>query len=413
MKHITPSKNNHIYIINSEKFKTFSVSFYFMTALTEENINRNALFPFLLKQGSMKYPNMKALNIELQKFYGGSFNASARKKGDIHLVEFRFEFLREKFCEKGYTKDVLAFMKEVLLNPYVTDGGFCEEYVNREKTNLIDYINGVVNDKREYTTVRLTEEMFEGENYALFEYGKPEIIEKQNGKTLYGQYKKVITTAPLIAFIHGDIDETEFLDCFNDLFKNEREDIPKTSIYNKNLKEVKVTQETQNIVQGKFALGFSTDTNPDDEDYYALTLLNGVFGSGPTSKLFMNVREKMSLCYYVFSRLNRLKGTMLVSIGTDRENFKKAYDEILKQLNDCKNGNISDEEITFAKKFIISVLKQSGDSQHSISEFYLTGILCEKMITPEEYIEKIQNLTKDDLVNAAEKIKLQTEYYLK
>lgn len=361
----------------------------------------------------MKYPNMKALNIELQKFYGGSFNASARKKGDIHLVEFRFEFLREKFCEKGYTKDVLAFMKEVLLNPYVTDGGFCEEYVNREKTNLIDYINGVVNDKREYTTVRLTEEMFEGENYALFEYGKPEIIEKQNGKTLYGQYKKVITTAPLIAFIHGDIDENEFLDCFNDLFKNEREDIPKTSIYNKNLKEVKVTQETQNIVQGKFALGFSDGIKADSEEYYALTLLNGVFGSGPTSKLFMNVREKMSLCYYVFSRLDRMKGTMYVSIGTDRENFKKAYDEILKQLNDCKNGNISDEEITFAKKFIISVLKQSGDSQHSISEFYLTGILCEKMITPEEYIEKIQNLTKDDLVNAAEKIKLQTEYYLK
>ncbi len=413
MKHITPKKNNDIYIINSDKFKTFSVSFYFMTELNEENINKNALFPFLLKQGSMKYPDMKSLNTQLQRFYGGSFGASARKKGDIHLIEIRFEFLREKFCEKGYTKEVLNFMKEVMLNPYVKDDGFCEEYVNREKSNLIDYINGVINDKREYTSIRLTEEMFEGENYALFEYGKPEIIEKQNGKNLYEQYKKVVKTAPLITFIHGDIDENEFLDCFSELFENERNDIPKNSIYNKNLKEVKITEENQNIVQGKFALGFSTDIKPDDEDYYALTLFNGVFGSGPTSKLFMNVREKMSLCYYVFSRLNRLKGTMLVSIGTDRENFKKAYDEIFKQLEDCKNGNITEEEITFAKKFIVSVLMQSEDSQHSISEFYLTGILCNKMITPEEYIKKIEDLKIEDLKNVASKITLQTEYYLK
>ena len=413
MKHITPNKNNDIYIISSDKFKTFSVSFYFMTELNEENINKNALFPFLLKQGSAKYPDMKSLNSCLQKFYGGSLNVSVRKKGDIHFVEFRFEFLREKFCEKGYTKEVFEFMKEVLLNPYVENDGFCEEYVNREKTNLIDYINGIINDKREYTSVRLVEEMFSGENYALFEYGKPEIIEKQTGKTLYEQYKKVINTAPLITFVHGDIDEFEFLNQFAQLFEKERIDIPKTKIYDKNLKEVKITEENKNIVQGKFALGFSTGISPDSEEYYALTLLNGVFGSGPTSKLFMNVREKMSLCYYVFSRLDRLKGTMYASIGTDRENFKKAYDEILKQLNDCKEGNITDEEITFAKKFIISVIRQSSDSQHSICEFYLTGILCNKMIEPEEYIEKIEKLTISDLKQVANKITLQTEYYLK
>jgi len=303
-------------------------------------------------------------------------------------------------------------MKDVLTQPLVKDGGFLEEYVEREKKNLIDYINGVINDKREYTAVRLVEEMFKGDTYSLFEYGKPEILEKQNGKTLYEQYRKIFDTAPLIVFVHGDICETDFTETFGELLSKERNDILPTRLYDKDLKDVHIEKEQQDVVQGKFALGLSTGVKSDEDDYYALTLLNGVFGSGPTSKLFMNVREKMSLCYYVYSRLNRLKGVMYISTGTDRENFESAYNEIFNQLEDCKKGNITDEEIEFARKFLISVLKQTEDSQRTVCEFYLTGIFSGRLISPEEYIELLLNVTKDDLIRVANKLKLQTEYYL-
>ncbi len=412
MKHISVSKNNDVYFIKSDKFKTFSVSFHFVTPLSEEDVSKNALFPFLLKQGSEKYPDMKSLNACLQRYYGGIFDVSARKNGDNQIIEFRFEFLREKFCEEGHTKKVLSFIKEVLTNPLVKDGGFLTEYVEREKKNLIDYINGIINDKREYTAVRIVEEMFSGENYALFEYGKPEILEKQNGKTLYEQYRKIFDNAPLIVFVHGDVCEEDFIAAFDELLNKKRDDILPTKLYDKNLDKVHIKKEKQDVVQGKFALGLSTGVKSDEDDYYALTLLNGVFGSGPTSKLFMNVREKLSLCYYVYSRLNRLKGVMYISTGTDRENFDSAYKEIFAQLDDCKNGNITDEEIDFARKFIISVLKQTNDSQRTVCEFYLTGIFSGRMISPEEYIDILLKLTKDDLVRVANKIKLQTEYYL-
>ncbi|MBQ7792597.1 MAG: insulinase family protein, partial [Clostridia bacterium] len=130
------------------------------------------------------------------------------------------------------------------------------------------------------------------------------------------------------------------------------------------------------------------------------------------SKLFMNVREKMSLCYYVYSRLNRMKGTMFVGIGTDQENFQKAYDVILQQLDACKKGDITPEEIEFSKKFIIGILKQTGDNQHNLADFYMTGILAGKPLSPEEYIARIEALTKEDIVRVAQKINLQTEYYL-
>ena len=405
-------KNADIYILSAEKFKTFSVSFHFFTELQEDSVTKNALFPFLLKLGSEKYPDMLSVNQKLQELYGGVFDVRVSKRGDLHMLSFVFEFLRPEYSDEEQMENCLLFMKEMLTNPLVKDGGFSEEFVNREKENLTDYINGIINDKREYTTLRLTEEMFRGESYSLYEYGKVSDLKQITAKDLYDSYRTVVTKAPLLVFVSGNIEEERFLNTFSTLFQEERNPMPKNSIYQKNLDTPVRVEEHENIVQGKFALGFQTGVSPEDEDYYVLTLLNSVFGSGPHSKLFLNVREKMSLCYYVYSRLNRLKGTMFVGIGTDKENFSKAYDEILSQLELCKKGEISDDEIDFSKKFIVGVLKQTGDNQHALADFYLTGILSGRALSPEEYIEKIEAVTKEDLVRVANQITLQTEYYL-
>lgn len=406
------SKNADIFILPADKFKTFSVSFNFFTELTEEGVTKNALFPFLLKLGSKNYPDMLSVNKRLQELYGGVFECRVAKRGDMHMLSFVFEFLRPEYSDSEQLENSLAFMKELLTNPLVKDGGFCEEFVNREKENLTDYINGIINDKREYTTLRLVEEMFEGDSYSLYEYGKVSDLANISAKDLYDSYLEILKTAPLMIFISGNLDETRFMDAFSALLEEERNPLPANKIYSKNLPVPKKVEENENLVQGKFALGFSTGVAPQDEDYYALNLLNSVFGSGPHSKLFMNVREKMSLCYYVYSRLNRLKGTMQVGIGTDKENFKKAYDAILEQLDLCKKGEITEEEIAFSKKFIVGILKQTADNQHNIADFYMTGILAGRVLSPEEYIEKIEALTKEDLVRVAQKITLQTEYYL-
>jgi predicted Zn-dependent peptidase len=412
MKHININKNIDLYILPSDKFKTFTISFHFLTKLSKENVSKNALFPFLIKLGSKNYPDMLSINRKLEDLYGGYFDCSVRKKGDIHAIDFSFEFLSEKYSDSAQFENCLNFIKEVILNPLSENGGFKADFVAREKDNLRDYINGIVNDKKEYTAVRLIEEMFKGDDYSLFEYGNIEDLDVLSPVELYDHYLDTIKKSPLIVFISGDCDENKFRSAFESLFSTERMDFPENHIYDKNLEKPNIIEENQNITQGKFALGFKTDIKPDDEDYYALTLFNSIFGSGPHSKLFLNVREKLSLCYFVYSRLDRFKGIMTVAIGTDKENFKKAYDEIMAQLDNCKNGTITNDEIDFAKKYIISILKQAGDNQHSLKEFYLTGILTEKIISEDEYIEKINALTLSDIVRVASKITLQTEYYL-
>lgn len=413
MKKLSLNQNTNIYLLPSEKFKTFSVGMKFFTEMKEETASLNAVFPFVLKSGSKSYPDMIAIGKVLESCYGGVFDVSVRKKGDLQEIDFYFEFLSPKFFDGMQIENCISFIKEVLLNPLKEGNGFSKKYTEREKSNLIDYIEGIINDKKEYTAVRLIEEMFEGEPYGLFESGSKEGVEKINSENLYEQYEKVINNAALEIFISGNADLDKIADGLSDFAKNQRAAIPETKLYGKSLDKPKVTEEAAETVQGKFGLGFKTGVPSGSEDYFKLTLLNSVFGSGPTSKLFMNVREKMSLCYYVYSRLDRLKGIMTVFTGCDRENFKKAYDEIFNQLNECKTGKITDEEIENAKNFITTVLKQTSDSQRSLAEFYMTGIVSGNSVTPEEYIEKINACTKEDIVKLAKGIEIQTEFYLK
>ena len=412
MKHITPNKNTNIYILPSQKFKTFCVDLKFFVKMNKETAALNAVFPFVMRSGSEKYPTSVEVGKCLENCYGGIFDAGVRKKGDIQEIEFFFEFVAPDYSDENQIENCTAFIKEMLLNPLVENGAFSEKYTEIEKNNLIDYIEGIINDKKEYTAVRLIEEMFKGEPYGLYESGTKEDVEKITAQKLFEQYKKVIYSAPLSIFISGNADGEKIAEGLKSLTAYERENIPTSKLYEKHNEKPVCVTEKADTVQGKFGLGFKTGVKADSEDYFKLTLLNGVFGSGPTSKLFMNVREKMSLCYYVYSRLNRLKGIMTVFIGCDRENFRKAYDEIFNQLNMCRNGDIMDEEIANAKNFLITVLKQTNDSQRSLTEYYTTGMLAGLCVSTEEYIEKIENCTKEDIVRLASAIELEAEFYL-
>ena len=413
MKHLQPEKNTNIYILPSQKFKTFCVDLKFFAKTDKETVSKNAVFPFVLRSGSAKYPDSVSVSRCLENYYGGIFEAGVRKKGDVQEIDFFFEFLAPDYSDENQIENCISFIKEMLLNPLTENGVFSKKYTEIEKANLIDYIEGVINDKKEYTAVRLIEEMFKGEPYGIFESGTKEDAEKITAENLYEQYKKVIFTAPLSIFISGNADGEKIAEGLSELTQYKRNEIPISKLYDRHNEKPIVVEETAGTVQGKFGLGFKTGVSADSEDYFKLTLLNGVFGSGPTSKLFMNVREKMSLCYYVYSRLDRLKGIMTVFIGCDRENFKKAYDEIFNQLEKCKKGEITDEEIENAKNFLITVLKQTGDSQRSLAEFYMSGILAGNAVSPEEYIEKTKSCTKQDIVRLAAQIELEAEFYLK
>ena len=382
-----------LHSLQTNKFKTFTLSFYIHRPLKEEEVTLNAL---------------------LEELYGGFFDCGIRKKGEDQVICFNFEFVSPKYVKNDpqYLNEIYRFVFDIVLNPLIYDGGFKEEYVIREKENLKDHIEGLINDKKEYASLRCLSQMCTGENYALYEYGRIEDMERIDGKVLYNHYQDILRSSVIDVFAVGEVDlkplEQKLSGVERSLVSYE---YPKTSVLKKS-SDIQVAEDKFEVAQGKLAMGFRTNTGFCDEDAFALTLFNSIFGSGAHSKLFNNVREKLSLCYYAYSRLEKQKGIMLVSSGVEFENFKKAHDEILAQLQDIREGKVSDAELNASKKAIVNILMSLNDSAFSMEDFYLSGLIAGKVTDIEEYIRKIEETTLEEVVKVAGKIQLDTVYYL-
>ena len=395
--------------VKNDKFKTFNISFYFHNELNEKTASENALIPYVMKMGSKNYENLTKISNTLEELYGGMFDCSIRKKGEDQIVGFSFEFVSPSFVkEKKYINKIYDFVFDVVFNPLTENNGFKEEYTKREKINLINYLESLVNDKKEYASLRCTEEMCKGDNYAVFEYGKKEDIEKITPENLYKRYLEMIDNSRIDVFVMGNIEDDGILEKLKEKkLKDSDRSYPECDIKEKS-EEVKKVEEKMDVAQGKISMGFTIGKC----DKYALSVFNSVFGSGAHSKLFNNVREKLSLCYYAYSRVDAFKGIMKVNSGVEFKNFKKAYDEILLQLDDIRGGNITDVEIDASKKALINSLKSLNDSLFSYENYILNGLINSEITEISEYIEKINSITKEDIVEVSKNINLDTVYVL-
>ena len=403
--------------IHETKFKSNLISVRFVLPLTADTAAKNALlFPVLLR-GSENFPNIGSIRREEESIYDTTLNDSVYKRGDTQVLELRMSVLDNKYAIDGMdiTERAMMLLDDILLHPITENGVFCEEYVESEKEKLIDDILAQVNDKRRYAMTRLIEEMFEGDAFGLSELGTVETTEAVCPVCLWKQYHEMLSTARIEIFAIGNFDFDALSARFARMFEGiERRytGASETKVMQDARKEVKTVYERQNITQGKLSLGFYTGSTVHDEDYHVMQMLNVIFGAGVTSKLFLNVREKLSLCYYCGSSENGQKGYMTVNSGIEFANEKKAADEILFQLDEIKKGNISESELRDARLALLDAIGRVGDSTGNILNWYFSGVMNGKLISPEEKRALIESVTAEDIVKKAQDIRLDTYYFL-
>ena len=403
--------------IHETKFKSNLISVRFIAPLNEATAAKNALlFPVLLR-GSEKFPDIGSIRREEESIYDTDISDSVYKRGDAQILEMKMRVLDNRFSIDGMdiTARAIDLLSDLLFHPLTENGVFCEEYVESEKQMLIDDIRAQINDKRRYAMQRLSEEMFEGDIYGVSELGTVETVEAICPRCLYHQYQALFAHARVEIFAVGHFDFEALAETFRSLFASvERKDIDQTETkpLAKARETVKTVYERQNISQGKLSLGFYTGVTVNHPDYTAMQILNAVYGAGVTSKLFLNVREKLSLCYYCGSGENGQKGYMTVNSGIEFKNEKKATDEILAQLEEIKKGNISENELRDAKLGLIDSVERIADSAGNMLLWYFGGVMNGKILTPEEKRASIEAVTVADIVKIAENIRLDTYYFL-
>ena len=330
-------------------------------------------------------------------------------------MQFFIETTNTKYINgKDILRKGLTAFKEMILNPLTEEQGFKKDYVNQEKDILKRNIESLYNDKFNYVIERCFQEMCKNEAFSIYRYGNVEDLDYIDNENLFSYYKECIFHCPVDFFVLGDVDEQEIEYIIEEIFSFERKEIKqvKTNFVSKVVEEPNFIEEKQDVNQGKLTMGFRTNTRYGDEDYYALMVYNGILGGGTHSKLFQNVREKASLAYYAFSRLEKNKGLMLISSGIEFNNKNKTLGIINQQLDDICQGRISDYEFDSTIKSLVNSFKEAADNPSMIISLYLDGIINGMQISTEEIIKNLYKVTKEDVINVAQKVNLDTVFFL-
>lgn len=408
-----------LHTIKTEKFKTNLIAIMLTTKLNRENVTKNALIPAILRRGTRNLKTQEDINKKLEEMYGASLDCGIDKTGDNQVLKFYIETLNDEFLPQdaeNILKTSLKMISEFVFNPYTENGVFKKEYVEQEKENLKQIIEGKSDNKAQYSLDRCIEEMYEDEPYGLYRYGYIEDLKNINETNLYEYYQKLISECKIDIFVSGIVDkEIENIAKTDENILKLKEREPQynnTKIIAKKAEKEKIIQESKEVTQGKISIGMDLNIS-SPELRYSIQVYNSILGGSANSKLFQNVREKASLAYTASSSYYRFKNNIFINCGIEIKNYNKALEIIKKQIEDMKAGDFTDEEVENAKQGIISAIKTIDDEQDSQITYEFGQELSNNKCTLEEYKEKISKVKKQDIIDIANAVSIDTIYFLK
>ncbi|SES75778.1 EF-P 5-aminopentanol modification-associated protein YfmF [Anaerobranca gottschalkii] len=408
------SEGINLYLYQTEKYKTVAFR-VFLYNKADEDITKTALIPFVLARGTENYRDNLTIRRNLAHLYGAQLASGVTRRGDAILLDFRLEMVNPKFVEeKNYLVKGLDILKEVIFNPLTIDEGFNPLYVDGEKENIKNRILAVLNDKGRYAFERAVQLMCPNDPYRFFKYGKLEDLPGINPKNLYQKYRGIVENCPIDIFVVGDFEKEELIGIIKEKFNYPRKGVqriekPKRVEFLGYKEEV----EEMEVNQGKLVMGLKTPITLEHPLYPALLMYNGILGAYPHSKLFKNVRENASLAYYAGSNLESLKGLVFIFAGIEPKTYHQTVEIIKGQLEDMKNGNISEKEFQYTYVSLENGLLETYDEVGGQIGYFVDGKLVGKTITIPDLLEKLKRVKVEDVVEVAKSVELELIYFLK
>ena len=441
--------------IKTNKFKTNLYAVFLATPLDRENVTKTALLPAVLRRGTKNIKSQDLISKKLEEMYGASFDCGIEKTGDNQIIKFYLETINENFLPENdeLDKKCIELLFDIIFNPLIENNGFKPEYVESEKKKLKQIIEAKKDNKRAYSFERCIEEMFKDEPYGLYKFGYVEDLEKINPQNLYEHYKELIKRCKIDIFVSGNMSSiakhsennennsnnnnceqnngiktengknTMQGNSISNLIENnehiqalcQRE--PEYIVNKENSEKAQprkenIVEEKMQVGQGNLVIGLSSSSQLENQKFI-MSVYNAILGGGANSKLFQNVREKNSLAYTAGSTFRRQKNAIFIRCGIEIENYQKALDTIKEQIEDIKNGNFTEEDMENAKKLIISSVKGISSEQDTEITYYYGQELSDTFTTIEDYEDKINNVTKENIVAVAKDIWVNTVYFLR
>lgn len=407
------SDNINIHTIKTDKYKTVTLKINFKRLLKKEEVTIRNMLINALFTSCLKYPTKRLMEIKTEDLYGLSYRGFNSAIGKYAVMSLEITFLNEKFTEKNMNKNSIDFIYDVLFNPNQKNNEFDESCFKIAYNNLEDELVSLKENTNLYSQIRLAECM-DDEYISIRQMGYLNDLKKINPELLYNYYLDVLKNDCVDIYLVGDIDNNLINYIKNKfIFLNNKNETD-THFYYPDKYHLKIQEviDEDNSWQSKLALGFKLINLTDFELRYVLNIYNYILGGSSDSKLFRNIREEESLCYSIFSNTYPLLGYMVIRAGIDSSNYQKTLKLIKEELRNIEQGNFNLDDIKNGILTYKNSLKEIADSPDGIISLY-QGINYLNADSINRRLKKINNVTKNDIINLAKKIKLDTIYLLK
>ena len=406
-----------VYIEPSDKYKTVLIQYKFRTIFSGKTATERSLVKNMLETNSKQYPSQNEMDLKMASLYGATLHTQSQRFGKQHVVTMSLSVVNDKFIGGDDTllEEAFAFLEEIIYGPNAKDGKFHEKTFLREKENLNNYFESLIEDKSAYARMRLNQELFAGTDQAYQGIGDASFLEDITAASLFECYEEMIGSNQLDILVSGDVAPERVLNILAGQNFSDRKEIEKEvfCFREKNTEPV-ISSEAQDINQGKLFFGFSSPVYYMIDHYFAGLVFDGLFGGFPHSKLFQNVREKESLAYSASSGLDFLRGIMTVGTGIEFDKREQVEEIVLAQLKDMQAGDFSDALIAQTKSMLINHYKQNDDYQgRSLAKQYQDILIIENPLSQEQWIAGLNAVTKEQIVAVADKMTLQAIFFLK
>ena len=402
--------------VPDQRFKQGCMSIQLLRPMCRQEAALNALLPAVLLRGSAHYPDLRDITLRMDDLYGTSVGPLVRRVGDCQTTGLYAGFMEDRFAMAGdrILEPVAEFLRELLLQPRLEDGVFCADLVESEKKNLISTIESQLNDKRAWAMSRLLRGMCREDSYGIPRLGEKENVAEITPKALWEHYRMILKTSPIDVFYVGSMEPKQVAPLVRDIFASlDRDYVPMPAQTPFRWVPAFQKEETMDVNQGKLCMGFVTPVTCRDDDYMATQMFNVIFGGGMTSKLFTEIREKQSLCYAIGSGYYSSKGIITVSAGIDSHMGQQVQQKISEQLEACRRGEITPQEMTAAREALRSSFLATNDSPGAIENYYANAVISGRVTDPESCIRAVEETTPEQVRQAALRTQFHSMFFLK
>ena len=403
-----------LHLIQTDRFKTITVRVSLKNDLQKNKISYRNFLMDMLTYSTEKYPTRKSLVAKTQDLYAVNVYTKGYRSGSYDSINFYLSFLNEKYTEENMTEKSIELFSEVLFSPNVVNREFDDESFKIIKRNSLTSLKTIKDNPSRYSLIRMLENMDENALYSYREFGYLEDLESITRKNLYEYYQQVMSKSLVDIYVIGDFDKAkmkklidQYLN-FATMKRKKESPIIEHQVFRKS---PQIFKETEDFNQSKLSIGCKIKQMTERERNYVLTLYNLILGSTGDSKFFKNIREKYSLCYYMNSSVNKLDNILMIRSGIDKKNFDQCIELIKKEMKDMEKGNILEEELENAKEVYVTLLDEVYDNQEAIIEAYVAKDLL-NIGDIEERKKEIWSVTKEEIIELAKKIIVDTIYLL-